>query len=103
MSRDTKARLEAAGFRETNIRELLGLTDEQVEFIETRLALARLVKRLRGARHMSQATVAKLLDSDQANVSKAEHNDSSISIDWMVRAALALGANRKDIALAISS
>ena len=36
---ETKAQLEAAGFRETSVQELLELTHEEMEMIETRLAL----------------------------------------------------------------
>ena len=97
----TKARLEAAGFRETTVQELFGLTSAENELLETRLALARLIKELRQEHHLSQAMVAKRLNSDQGSVSKAERSDPSISIEWMVKAAFALGANRKQVGLAI--
>lgn len=39
-----KSRLKAAGLCEVSVQELLGLTQEENELVETRLALARLTK-----------------------------------------------------------
>ena len=96
-----RARLEAAGFQETSVQELLGLTQEDNEIVETRLALSRLIKQLRQEHHITQKALAARLSSDQSNVSKAEANDSSISIEWMLRAAYALGADRKQVGQAL--
>jgi predicted XRE-type DNA-binding protein len=85
-----KARLEAAGFRETTVQELFGLTPEKNKLVETRLALTRLIQQLRQEQHLTQKAVAERLGSDQANVSKAEGNDAGISIDWMLRTAFVL-------------
>lgn len=97
-----KVRLEAAGFRETNVQELFGLSREEVELVETRLALCRLIKRLRTERGASQQAAARAIGSDQGNVSKAERNDATVSLEWMIRAAFALGASRQDVAHAIA-
>lgn len=97
-----KERIEAAGFRETSVQEFLGLTSEENDLLETRLALSRLVKDLREKRKLTQTAVAGQVGSDQANISKAEASDSSVSLDWMVRAAFALGASRKQVGRAIS-
>ena len=101
MKSAVRARLEAAGFRETSVQELLGLTPEETELVEMRLALSRLIKRLRHDKSVSQHALAERLGSDQANVSKAEGNASNMSLEWMFRAAFALGASREDIARAI--
>ena len=92
-----KSRLEAAGFRQTSVQELLGLTTEENELVETRLALARLIKQLRQEQNITQKALAERLASDQGNVSKAEKNDPAISIEWMLRAAYALGADRRQV------
>ena len=96
-----RARIEAAGFVETNVQELFGLTPEENELVETRVALSRLIKRLRRDNHMSQAEVAKHIGSDQARVAKAEKNDAGVSIEWMLRVAFALGANRQEVGAAL--
>ena len=43
-AKDYGDRLEAAGFRETNVQELFGLTPEETELIETKIALSRLLR-----------------------------------------------------------
>ncbi len=102
MDEATRARLEAAGFHETNVQELFGLTDEENELVETRLALASLIRDLRRERHLTQQRAAELVGSDQANMSKAEKNGGSVSLDWMIKAAFALGASRTQVGRAIS-
>jgi hypothetical protein len=97
----TRARIEAAGFRETTVEELLGLTAEEKELVETRLALSRLIRQLRHERGLTQKAVAARLGSNQANISRAEGNDPDISLEWLFRAAFALGASREQIGRAI--
>ncbi len=101
MDQLTRERLDAEGFRETSVTELLGLTLEEAEFIETRLALAALLRDLRRTRSLSQRAAAEVLGSDQANVSKAERSDQTVSLDWMIKAAISLGADRRQIGKAL--
>ena len=103
MDAQIRARLEAAGFVETNVQQLFGLTSEENELIETRIVLAQLMKDLRKQAHMSQAAVARRIGSDQSRVARAERSDPSVSIDLMFRIVLALGANRQQIGHALSA
>jgi hypothetical protein len=103
MDKELRSRLEAAGFRETNVQDLLGLTPEEVELVETRLALSRLVKRLRAEKRLTQRAAAAMVRSDQSNLSKAEANDPEVSVDWLIRVAIALGASRQEIGRALSA
>ena len=103
MVSQTRARLEAAGFVETNVQDLLGLTYEETELIEVRVALSRLIKHLREDAHLSQAAVAKRIGTGQARVARAEKNDAGVSIELMLRTAFALGAKRQEVAIAIGS
>jgi DNA-binding XRE family transcriptional regulator len=102
MDATIKARLEAAGFRETSVQELFGLTPEENELVETRLVLSQLVRRLRLEQRLTQQALAERLDSDQANVSKAERGDPSISVEWMLRAAFSMGADRRQVGQALT-
>lgn len=83
------------------MEELLGLTAEQQEMVETRLALSNLIKELRLNAKISQAALAKRLGSEQDNVSRAESGDETLSLDWLIRAAFALGADRRLIGQAL--
>src|ERR1022692_1566377 len=97
MEATTRQRLEDAGFRETTVQDLFGLTQDENELVETRLALSRLIKELRRDNHLTQHKLAELLRSDQGNVSKAETGDANVSIEWMLKAAFKLGATRKQV------
>ena len=102
MDSKTKARLEAAGFKFTTVREFLGLTPEENELVETRVALAKLVHNLRLAAEMTQDEVAKATRSSQSRIAKAEANDPNVSVELLLRAVFALGGTRKDIARALA-
>jgi len=101
MDEQTKARLNSADFVETNVQQLFGLTPEENELVETRVALSHLIKQLRQEVHISQATVAKRVGTDQSRVARAEKNDPTVSIELMLRVAYALGANRQRVAHAL--
>jgi hypothetical protein len=58
MRASKQKRLEAKGWRLTSAEEFLGLTREQVAFIEMKLALADAVKAQRERSHLSQAELA---------------------------------------------
>jgi DNA-binding transcriptional regulator YiaG len=73
----TKDRLKAAGFVETNVAEVFGLSEAENELVETRVALSHLIKQLRAEQHVSQTVIAKRIGSDQARVARAERNDPS--------------------------
>ena len=102
--RDSKRkRLEAKGWRVGGPKEFLGLSDEEVEYIEMKLRLAESLKRRRRRRRMTQMTLAKLLRSSQSRVAKMETGDPSVSLDLLVRSLLALGASKRDLSRIIAS
>ena len=95
MHKSKKKRLEAAGWRVGDAAEFLDLSDEDVALIEVKLALAKLVRKLRGKRRWTQTYVAGLVDSSQSRVAKMEAADPGVSIDLLMRTVLAMGASRK--------
>ena len=90
--------LEAAGWRVGTTEEFLGLTEEELAFIEMKLALADGLRELRLRASMTQTEVAKLIGSSQSRVAKMEAADPSVSIDLLVRTLLRLGANAENVA-----
>jgi DNA-binding XRE family transcriptional regulator len=97
-----KKRLEDAGWRIGSVAEFLGLTKEEEALIEMKLRLSDLVRNSRKRRHMSQVELARRLRSSQSRVAKIESADPSVSLELLVRASLATGATRKDLARAIA-
>ena len=102
MDRKKRDRLAAAGWRSGSAAEFLGLSPEEVEFVDLKLALSSELKDVRAENGLSQVELAQRLGSSQSRVAKMEASDPSVSIDLLIRALLAAGASKKDIASAIA-
>ena len=98
MKRSKRNHLEQAGWRVGTVREFLDLTDEELALVEIRVSLAIGVRNRRVRRKLTQVELADLMGSSQSRVAKMESGDESVSMDLLVRALLALGATRKDVA-----
>ena len=101
MNADKLKRLEAAGWKKSNVKELLNLTDADVKYIETKLALTRQLKLLREKKGVTQVELARQMHTSQARVARIEAGDPSVTIDQMIRALFTLGATRRELARAI--
>ena len=95
--------LERAGWKIGDARDFLELSGAEVQFVEIKLALARLLRKLRSGRRLTQMELAERLGSSQSRVAKIEAGDPSVSIDLLVRSALVAGATTRDLAKALSS
>src|SRR5688572_4830525 len=102
MDKEKKARLEAHGWRVGTTEELLGLTPEEVAYMELRLKLSDAVREFRKRKHLTQVQLAELLESSQSRVAKVEAADESVSLDLLIRSLLALGATHQDLAKVIT-
>ncbi|HXD32127.1 MAG TPA: helix-turn-helix transcriptional regulator [Pyrinomonadaceae bacterium] len=98
----SRKQLEAAGWKFGSVREFLGLSEEEAAFVELKLTLSKSLKDCRVNQGLSQGELAKRLHSSQSRVAKMEASDPAVSIDLLIRALLAAGAKRKDIAKAIA-
>lgn len=101
MKKSKQTLLEAKGWRFGSAAEFLELTNEEAAFVEMKLALSDSLRKRRAAQHLSQAALAKRLNSSQSRVAKMEAADSTVSIDLLVRALFALGAKPRDVGVAI--
>jgi DNA-binding XRE family transcriptional regulator len=101
---DAKKRkhLEAAGWQVGSAAEFLKLTPEEAALVEMRVALSRSLKERRLAAGLTQIGLAKQLGSSQSRVAKLEAADPSVSLELLIRALLAAGASRKDVAQALA-
>lgn len=97
-----RKRLEAAGWRVGGTREFLGLSEDEAVLVDTRIALTELVRDLRKRTGLTQTALAQRLRSSQSRVAKIEAGDASVSLDLIVRAAVAAGAKRSDLARVIA-
>jgi DNA-binding XRE family transcriptional regulator len=99
---NAEKRVKALGWKDGTVAEFLKLSPEESALIEIKLAWSRKLRELREQR-MTQAQLAKKLNSSQSRIAKAETGDSSVSIELLVRAMLATGATPKDIGKTIAS
>ena len=102
MKTSKRKRLEAAGWKVGSTRDFLGLTPEEAAFVELKVTLSASLKERRQRNGLSQSDLARRLRSSQSRVAKMEASDPAVSLDLLVRALLAAGAKKKDIAKAIA-
>ena len=103
MDKAKKLRLERKGWKVGSVDEFLGLTPEEVAYVELKLSLSKSVKKYRRSRKLTQVEMAKLMRSSQSRIAKIEAGDSSVSLDLLIRSLIAMGASRKDLAHIIAS
>ena len=97
-----KKDLESKGYKVGSTEEFLGLSTDESEYIELKLALSQALAKRRKQKNMTQTQLAKMLKSSQSRVAKIEKGDPSVSVDLLVKSLLAMGANKKSIAKAIA-
>ena len=103
MDKYKKKRLTARGWKVGNTDEFLGLAPEEAIYIDLKLALSDYLKTKRQQKKLTQVELGKLLRSSQSRVAKMESGDPSVSLDLLIRALLALGVSREELACVIES
>jgi predicted XRE-type DNA-binding protein len=103
MKPSKRAALERAGWKVGSAEEFLELSEEEIRFIEVKLALAQALKKKRERRRLTQAQVAKLIGSGQPRIALMEAADKSVSVDLLLRSLFALGARRNEVAKVLAS
>jgi DNA-binding XRE family transcriptional regulator len=98
MNAARRSRLEAAGWKIGGTGQFLGLSREETELVEMKLALSESLKRHRQRRKLTQAALAVRLGSSQSRVAKLEAGARGVSLDLLFRALFATGVTTADIA-----
>ena len=101
MDKNKKRQLEAKGYRVGDAEDFLGLSEEESAYIDLKMALSQALAQRRKRRRLTQVELARKLNSSQSRVAKMEKRDPTVSMDFLVKALLAMGATRKSIAKAI--
>ena len=97
MNSKRRKELEAKGWKFGGVEEFLGLTEEELEYIEVKITLSEMVKDYREKRGLTQIAAAEILKSSQSRLSKIETADPTVSIDLQIKSLLALGATKQEI------
>jgi predicted XRE-type DNA-binding protein len=100
---EKRRRLEARGWKFGTTEEFLRLSPEEAAYIELKLRLAMGLREWRRRRRLTQAGLAKRLQSSQSRVAKMEAGDPSVSLDLLIRSLLVLGASRRELSRILSA
>jgi DNA-binding XRE family transcriptional regulator len=103
MRADKRERLEAAGWRVGSAEEFLGLSPQEADYVQVKLALSLALRERRLQSELTQADLARLVQSSQSRIAKMEAGDPGVSVDLLMKSLLALGASPRDLARAIDS
>lgn len=103
MKAGKRNKLEQAGWKVGSVDEFLGLSPEEISYVEMKLALSRFLKEKRVGQKLSQVEFAARIASSQSRVAKMESGDPSVSIDLLMKSLLALGASKKEVAKVIGN
>ena len=102
MDKCKKDRLARTGWKTGSVAEFLDLSPEESAYIEMKLALSEKLKERRRRAKLTQAELAKAIESSQSRVAKMEAGDPTVSIDLLVKSLLALGVSKKELGRTIS-
>ncbi len=102
MDKRKKARLAKKGWKTGSVAEFLDLSAEESAYIEMKLALSEKLRERRRRNKLTQAELAKVIESSQSRVAKMEAGDPTVSIDLLVKSLLALGVSKKELGRTIS-
>ena len=97
-----RARIEAAGWKVGSVSDFLDLAEEELNYIEIKLALSALLKAARGEAEMTQKELAKRMKSSQSRVAKMESCDPAVSIDLLVKALFQTGVTSERLGSVIA-
>jgi len=89
------------GWVEGSVQDFLELTDAEAAYVETRVALGRLLRQERIKKDLTQAELAAALKTSQSRIAKVEKADPSVSLDLIIQALFKIGVSRKALAAAM--
>ena len=102
MDKRKKEKLTKKGWKVGSVAEFLDLSNEESAYIEMKLALSEKLKERRQRNKLTQAELARVIESSQSRVAKMEAGDPTVSIDLLVKSLLALGVSKQELGRAIS-
>jgi DNA-binding XRE family transcriptional regulator len=97
-----RAKLERKGWKFGAADEFLGLSAEELAYIELKLALSDKLRVKRVSKKLTQTELAQIMNSSQSRVAKMEAGDPAVSIDLLIKSLLALGVSKKELGRSIS-
>ena len=97
MHKAKRQAIAAAGFQIGNAEDFLGLTEEERQLVELRVAISRAVRRLREGQSLTQQQLADKIQSSQSRIAKLEVGAADVSLDLLFRGLFAVGGRLADL------
>jgi predicted XRE-type DNA-binding protein len=91
MTEKKKKMLEANGYRVVDSADWLGLSNEEAQIVDMRVALAQELERVRKAKGISQAELARRVGTKQSGVARMINNPDTSTMDNLIKGLIALG------------
>ena len=93
---EKRARLEGLGYRfYEDAADWLGLTDEEKRLLDLRMEVTQAIRERRESLGLTQAQLAEKLGSTQPRIANLELGQRGFSMDFAVKALLAMGGEVK--------
>lgn len=91
MTEAKKKILEANGYKVTDSAEWLGLSKEEAQIVYMRVALAQELEKVRRAKGITQAELARRIGTKQSGVARMLNNPDTSTMDNLIKSLIALG------------
>ena len=91
MTDEKRKLLEASGMKVVDSAEWLGLSKEESQLVDMRVALAEELERVRKAKGLTQAELARRIGTKQSAVARMTGKPESSTIDNLMKSLMALG------------
>ena len=102
MDKQKKERLEKKGWKVGDVDEFLSLSPAEMAIVEMKVALAKALVDKRKKNGITQISAATLAKTSQSRYAKAEHAETNVSLELMIKMFFALGANKKELLKVLS-
>ena len=94
--------LESKGYKIGSAEDFLSLSREESAYIDLKITLSLAMSEFRKKSNLTQVQLAEMLKSSQSRIAKMEKGDPTVSIDLLIKSLLAMGADKKSIAMMIA-
>jgi DNA-binding XRE family transcriptional regulator len=101
--KDKQKSLKKAGWKVSDAKEFLNLSDEEIRLIDTKRALVKLLKEVREFNSVTQEKLAEMISSSQSRIAKLEAGSSDVSFELILKALFALGVPQAKLAKVIAA
>ena len=91
MTERKKKILMANGYTITDSADWLGLSNEEAQIVNMRVALAQELERVRKSKGITQAELARRVGTKQSGVARMLNNPETSTMDNLIKALIALG------------